>query len=181
MKNKIEARNLKRSVFFFNGERKIYAKFRAITISHSIIILSYMQVYTWWQSNNRDKYPSSLLVTVTSVPSSKQESVLYQQLPLNDLFDDSYDSQRRLLTERRTSESTIGLPKWARLAAQSCKIPNEKMFETEASENGCFYVAFSNDGKYLACVHSEEYNYPIVIYEVRSQCRRYWDKLVSHL
>jgi len=131
-----------------------------------------MQVYTWWQSNNRDKYPSSLLVTVTSVPSSKQESVLYQQLPLN-LFDDSHDSQRRLLTERRTSESTIGLPKWARLAAQSCKIPNEKMFETEASENGCFYVAFSNDGKYLACVHSEEYNYPIVIYEVRSQCRRY--------
>lgn len=132
-----------------------------------------MQVYTWWQSNNRDKYPSSLLVTVTSVPSSKQESVLYQQLPLNDLFDDSHDSQRRLSMERRTSESTIGLPKWARLAAQSCKIPNEKMFETEASENGCFYVAFSNDGKYLACVHSEEYNYPIVVYEVRSQCRRY--------
>lgn len=133
-----------------------------------------MQVYTWWQSNNRDKYPSSLLVTVTSVPSSKQESVLYQQLSLNDLLDDSHnDSQRRLSTERRTSESTIGLPKWARLAAQSCKIPNEKMFETEASENGCFYVAFSNDGKYLACVHSEEYNYPIVVYEVRPQCRRY--------
>ncbi|XP_011268050.1 jouberin [Camponotus floridanus] len=126
------------------------------------------EVYTWWQSNNRDKYPSSLLVTVTSVPSSKQESVLYQQLPLNDLFDDSHDSQRRLSTERRTSESTIGLPKWARLAAQSCKIPNEKMFETEASENGCFYVAFSNDGKYLACVHSEEYNYPIVVYEIET-------------
>lgn len=133
-----------------------------------------MQVYTWWQSNNRDKYPSSLLVTITSVPSSKRESVVYQQLSLNDLLDDSHnDSQRRLSTERRTSESTIGLPKWTRLAAQSCKIPNEKMFETEASENGCFYVAFSNDGKYLACVHSEEYNYPIVVYEVRLQCRRY--------
>lgn len=142
-------------------------------MSHSIIFLSHMQVYTWWQSNNRDKYPSSLLVTVTSVPSSKQESVLYQQLPLNDLLDDARednDSRRRLSTERRTSDSTIGLPKWARLAAQSCKIPNEKMFETEASENGCFYVAFSNDGKYLACVHSEEYDYPIVVYEVRSQC-----------
>ncbi|CAL1684696.1 unnamed protein product [Lasius platythorax] len=129
------------------------------------------EVYTWWQSNNRDKYPSSLLVTVTSVPSSKQESVLYQQLPLNDLLDDARednDSRRRLSAERRTSDSTIGLPKWARLAAQSCKIPNEKMFETEASENGCFYVAFSNDGKYLACVHSEEYDYPIVVYEIET-------------
>lgn len=139
-----------------------------------------MQVYTWWQSNNRDKYPSSLLVTVTSIPSSKHESVLYQQLPLNDLLDDERnDSQRRPSTERHTSESTIALPKWARLAAQSCKIPNEKMFETEASENGCFYVAFSNDGKYLACIHSEEYNYPIVVYEVRSQLAGI--QIISHL
>ncbi|XP_029676568.1 jouberin-like isoform X1 [Formica exsecta] len=127
------------------------------------------EVYTWWQSNKRDKYPSSLLVTVTSVPSSKHESVLYQQLPLNDLLDDAHnDSRRGLSMERRTSESTIGLPKWARLAAQSCKIPNKKMFETEASENGCFYVTFSNDGKYLACVHSEEYNYPIIVYEIET-------------
>ncbi|XP_072742892.1 uncharacterized protein [Anoplolepis gracilipes] len=128
------------------------------------------EVYTWWQSNSRDKYPSSLLVTVTSVLPSKHESVLYQQLPLNlDLLDDARnDTRRKPSTEHHTSESTIGLPKWARLAAQSCKIPNEKMFETEASENGCFYIAFSNDGKYLACVHSEEYNYPIVIYEVET-------------
>ncbi|XP_011630823.1 LOW QUALITY PROTEIN: jouberin-like [Pogonomyrmex barbatus] len=124
------------------------------------------EVYTWWQSNNRDKYPSSLLVTVTSVPPPKLESVLYQNLPLNDLFDNEQSESRDL--SMRTSESMPGLPKWARLAAQSCKIPNEKMFETEVSENGCFYVAFSNDGKYLACVHSEEYDYPIVVYEVKT-------------
>lgn len=64
------------------------------------------------------------------------------------------------------SSAAVSLPKWARLAAQSCKIPNERMFETETSENGCFYVAFSGDGKYLACVHSEEYSYPVVVYEV---------------
>jgi hypothetical protein len=92
------------------------------------------------------------------------ESVIYQQLPLDDLLDDARNVSQRPST--RTSES-IGLPKWARLAAQSCKIPNEIMFETEVSENGCFYVAFSNDGKYLACAHSEEYNYPIIVYEVR--------------
>ncbi|XP_011061532.1 PREDICTED: jouberin-like [Acromyrmex echinatior] len=123
------------------------------------------EVYTWWQSNNRDKYPSSLLVTVTSIPPPKLESVLYQKLPINDLLDESQNDLRDL--SKCTSES-IGLPKWARLAAQSCKIPNEKMFETEVSERGCFYVAFSNDGKYLACVHSEEYYYPIVVYEVET-------------
>ncbi|KYN40396.1 Jouberin [Trachymyrmex septentrionalis] len=123
------------------------------------------EVYTWWQSNNRDKYPSSLLVTVTSIPPPKLESVLYQKLPINDLLDESQNDLRNL--SKCTSES-IGLPKWARLAAQSCKIPNEKMFETEVSERGCFYVAFSNDGKYLACVHSEEYYYPIVVYEVET-------------
>ncbi|KYQ58173.1 Jouberin [Trachymyrmex zeteki] len=123
------------------------------------------EVYTWWQSNNRDKYPSSLLVSVTSIPPPKLESVLYQKLPINDLLDESQNDLRDL--SKCTSES-IGLPKWARLAAQSCKIPNEKMFETEVSERGCFYVAFSNDGKYLACVHSEEYYYPIVVYEIET-------------
>jgi len=50
------------------------------------------------------------------------------------------------------------------------------MFETEVSERGCFYVAFNNDGKYLACVHSEEYYYPIVVYEVR-QYRGYYEQI----
>ncbi|KAL0103403.1 hypothetical protein PUN28_017579 [Cardiocondyla obscurior] len=123
------------------------------------------EVYTWWQSNNRDKYPSSLLVTVTSIPPPKLGPVLYRKLPINDLLDDAENVSRD--RSKCTSES-ISLPKWARLAAQSCKIPNEKMFETEVSEKGCFYIAFSNDGKYLACVHSEEYYYPIVVYEVKT-------------
>lgn len=89
---------------------------------------------------------------------------------MNDLFNDAQIDSRGV--SKCTSES-IGLPKWARLAAQSCKIPNETMFETEVSEKGCFYVAFSNDGKYLACVHSEEYYYPIVAYEVRQTANKY--------
>jgi hypothetical protein len=59
-------------------------------------------------------------------------------------------------------------PKWTRLAAQSCQIPNETCLEIEASENGCFHLAFSNDGKYLACALSEEYDYPILVYKVRA-------------
>lgn len=125
-----------------------------------------VQVYAWWQSNNRDKYPSSLFVTVTSVSPPKVKPVLYRQLAMKDVYDTRSNSQE---TSCARTSTAISLPKWARLAAQSCKIPNEKMFETEMSENGCFYVAFSSEGKYLACVHSEEYNYPIVVYEVNPQ------------
>ncbi|XP_032664574.1 jouberin-like [Odontomachus brunneus] len=122
------------------------------------------EVYAWWQSNNRDKYPSSLFVTVTSVSPPKVKPVLYRQLAMKDVYDTRSDLQH---SYARTS-TALSLPKWARLAAQSCKIPNEKVFETETSENGCFYVAFSSDGKYLACVHSEEYSYPVVVYEVET-------------
>ncbi|XP_053979832.1 jouberin-like [Hylaeus volcanicus] len=123
------------------------------------------EAYTWWKSRKREKYPSSLFVTVTSIDPPKLEPVLYQQLSLHDLSDVRSESQK---ASTRTSD-LIELPKWTRLAAQSCKIPNEIMFETDVTENGCFFVAFSNDGKYLACGNSEEHDYPIVVYEVETK------------
>lgn len=138
-------------------------RYQTLVSQYLILCVVCAQVYTWWQSNNRDKYPSSLFVTVTSVSPPKVKPVLYPQLAMKDVSDAQSDSQKH--SYARTS-TAVSLPKWARLAAQSCKIPNEKMFETETSENGCFYVAFSSDGKYLACVHSEEYSYPVVVYEV---------------
>ncbi|CAL7943598.1 unnamed protein product [Xylocopa violacea] len=122
------------------------------------------EVYTWWKSNIWEKYPSSLYVTIMSIDPPKLEPIFYRQLSLHDLSNSHNESQKASI---RTSDS-INLPKWTRLAAQSCKIPNEIFFETDTSENGCFYVAFSNDGKYLACSFSEEHDYPIVIYEKNS-------------
>lgn len=90
------------------------------------------------------------------------EPILYGQLSLHNLSDVHNESQK---IPNHASDS-INLPKWDRLGAQSCKIPNEVLFETEIGENGCFCIAFSNDGKYLACGFSEEHDYPIVIYEV---------------
>ncbi|KAF7386845.1 hypothetical protein HZH66_011297 [Vespula vulgaris] len=122
------------------------------------------EVYNWWKSNKRDKYPSSLYVTVTSMNPPKLEPVLYQQLSFDDILDIGNESHKLSVQ----SSELINLPRWTRLAAQSCKIPNEKYFETEISENGCFFLAFNNDGKYLACVFSEEYDYPIIVYEIES-------------
>ncbi|KAK2584927.1 hypothetical protein KPH14_002522 [Odynerus spinipes] len=122
------------------------------------------EVYNWWKSNKREKYPSSLYITVTSIDPPKLEPIIYQQLSLDDILETGTETQKL----SAQSSELINLPRWTRLAAQSCKIPNEKYFETEITENGCFFLAFSNDGKYLACVLSEEYDYPIVVYEIES-------------
>ncbi|XP_076280813.1 uncharacterized protein LOC143209283 [Lasioglossum baleicum] len=125
------------------------------------------EVYTWWKSSVREKYPSSLFVTIMSIDPPKLEPVLYQQLSLNELSlsDTRIEAQK---VPSHTS-SSMDLPKWSRLSAQSCKIPNEITFETEISENGCFFVAFSNNGKYLACCHSEEHNYSVIAYEIETK------------
>ncbi|XP_016770086.2 jouberin isoform X2 [Apis mellifera] len=121
------------------------------------------EVYTWWKSNIREKYPSSLFVTIKSIDPPKLEPVLYQQLSLHYLSNACNESQKI-----HTSDN-INLPKWSRLTAQSCKVPNDIFFETDISENGCFYVAFSNNGKYLACSFVEDQDYPIVIYKVEAK------------
>ncbi|XP_031364709.1 jouberin-like isoform X2 [Apis dorsata] len=121
------------------------------------------EVYTWWKSNIREKYPSSLFVTIKSIDPPKLEPVLYQQLSLHYLSNACNESQKI-----HTSDN-INLPKWTRLTAQSCKVPNDIFFETDISENGCFYVAFSNNGKYLACSFVEDQDYPIVIYKVEAK------------
>ncbi|XP_050476893.1 jouberin-like isoform X2 [Bombus huntii] len=121
------------------------------------------EVYTWWKSNVREKYPSSLFVTAKSINQPRLEPVLYRQLSLYDLSNIRNESHGMSVH----TSNPINLPKWTRLAAQSCKIPNEIFFETDIGENGCFYIAFSNDGKYLACCFSEEHDYPIVVYENR--------------
>ncbi|XP_076381064.1 uncharacterized protein LOC117222672 [Megalopta genalis] len=125
------------------------------------------EVYTWWRSSVREKYPSSLFVTIMSIDPPKLEPVLYQQLSLNELSLSDARSEPQKVSSHTTN--SIDLPKWSRLSAQSCKIPNEITFETEISENGCFFAAFSNNGKYLACCHSEEHNYPLVVYEIETK------------
>ncbi|KOX68073.1 Jouberin [Melipona quadrifasciata] len=133
--------------------------------SHKFDRFHTSEVYTWWKSNVREKYPSSLFVTVKSIDPPKLESVFYRQLSLRDVSNIRNESQTIPV---QTSDS-INLPKWTRLAAQSCKIPNEIFFETDIGENGCFYVAYSNNGKYLACCFSEEHDYPIIVYEVEAK------------
>ncbi|XP_023246722.1 jouberin-like [Copidosoma floridanum] len=123
------------------------------------------EVYKWWRSTSKDKYPSSLYVSVTGVEPPKLEPVLYEQL-----LESLPPERRNEPSDGAGTRDEVAIndpPKWTRLAAQSCQIPNEIYEEIEAGDNGCFFLAFSNDGKFLACALSEEYEFPINVYKVR--------------
>ncbi|XP_046614461.1 jouberin-like isoform X1 [Neodiprion virginianus] len=124
--------------------------------------LGQCEVFNSWKSNNREKYPSTLYVTLKPVELPVEDPVLYDHLSLNKLPEIDNESCGSLMK----ASDLLQLPKWTRLAAQSCKIPNNHLFQSETFENGCFYVTFSNSGKYLACVGSEDGNYPIIVYTV---------------
>ncbi|KAH0554042.1 jouberin-like [Cotesia glomerata] len=117
--------------------------------------------YSWWKSGSRDKYPSTLFVTITSVEPPKLEPVFYGQLTLDEFSDEQTEPPKSAV-----NTEIVNISRWSRLAAQSCKIPNELLLKTEVSDNGCFYVCFSNNGKYLACVNCEEYDYPITVWKI---------------
>lgn len=102
-----------------------------------------------------------MYVTISAVEQPKLEPIFYDQLTFNEVSEIRSDSQ--LPTKTSESESA---PTWTRTASQPCKIPNSVLFETEVSESGCFYLVFSNSGKYLAYVASEENDFPIFIYKV---------------
>ncbi|XP_046743128.1 uncharacterized protein LOC124409509 [Diprion similis] len=125
-------------------------------------ILGRCEVFNSWKSTNRQKYPSTLYVTLKSVQPPVEDPVLYDRLSLNELPEINDESCATLVK----SSDMLQLPKWTRLAAQSCKIPNNHLFQSETFENGCFYITFSPSGKYLACVGSEDGKYPIIIYAV---------------
>ena len=102
-------------------------------------------------------------MTVSAIDPPKMEQIIYEQLQLNDMSEIQSEPQKSV---SRKASSEIELQKWTRLTAQSCQIPNEFFFETEVGENGSFYVAFSNNGKYLACNLNDEYDFPILVYKV---------------
>ncbi|KAJ8687887.1 hypothetical protein QAD02_023682 [Eretmocerus hayati] len=141
------------------------------------------EVYRWWKSGAKERYPGSLHVSISGVdPSLIESAVLYEQLTLSgDRVQASQsepaDSEAQQPLQKRKTSIIVGVKdedekieketsKWTRLAAQSCQIPNEQMLELEPGDLGCFCLAFSHDGKLLACGLADRYHYPIVVYEV---------------
>ncbi|XP_030345631.1 jouberin isoform X2 [Strigops habroptila] len=127
------------------------------TKSHS----SMVEVYSWWAKCPRNRYPSTLYVTVKGI-----------KLP-----DHQEQGSATLCEHQRegSKNSCESFPeekkepfKWTRLPGQACRIPNKLLFSLRGGELGCFCIRFSHDGKTLAAACAGRNGYPIILYEIPS-------------
>ncbi|NP_001002277.2 jouberin isoform X2 [Rattus norvegicus] len=143
-----------------------------------------VEVFEWWSKCPRNRYPSTLYVTVRG-------------LKVPDCIKPSYRSMMALQEERGTPvycerhretssvDTEPGLEdskeevKWKRLPGQACRIPNKHLFSLNAGERGCFCLDFSHNGRILAAACASRDGYPIILYEIPSG--RFMRELCGHL
>ncbi|XP_005361015.1 jouberin isoform X1 [Microtus ochrogaster] len=143
-----------------------------------------VEVFEWWSKCPRNRYPSTLYVTVRG-------------LKVPDCIKPSYRSMMALQEEKGTPvycerhrdtssvdtepglEDSKEVVKWKRLPGQACRIPNKHLFSLNAGERGCFCLGFSHNGRILAAACASRDGYPIILYEIPSG--RFMRELCGHL
>ncbi|KFQ02855.1 Jouberin, partial [Haliaeetus albicilla] len=135
------------------------------TKSHSNVV----EVYNWWAKCPRNRYPSTLYVTVRGIKLPDHKKCHFRSLG-------SCSSATLCELQREGSKKSCEpFPeekkepfKWTRLPGQACRIPNKHLFSLRGGDMGCFCIRFSHDGKTLAAACAGKNGYPIVLYEIPS-------------
>uniref|UniRef100_A0A8D2MRW1 Jouberin n=1 Tax=Zonotrichia albicollis TaxID=44394 RepID=A0A8D2MRW1_ZONAL len=135
------------------------------TKSHSNVV----EVYDWWAKCPRNRYPSTLYITVKGlklpdhVGASFHSMAAVQQEQSNTALSE---------LQREGCEPSLDEKKepfkWSRLPGQACRIPNKALFSLRAGDLGCFCIRFSHDGRTLAAACAGRNGYPIALYEIPS-------------
>ncbi|XP_037698118.1 jouberin isoform X4 [Choloepus didactylus] len=146
--------------------------------------LNVVEVFEWWSKCPRNRYPSTLYVTVRGlkvpecVKPSYRSVVAVQEEKGQPVY---YEHHR----EASSVDSEPGLEdskevvKWKRLPGQACRIPNKHLFSLNAGERGCFCLTFSHNGRILAAACACRDGYPVILYEIPSG--RFMRELCGHL
>ena len=122
-------------------------------------------VWTWWRSDRKNKYPSTLWVTVEPVaPPTSSEPALRSMLATQP----EHGQQVGFSDMKTTADESQPLVVWSRLPGQSCKVPSLKALELESGPRGCSALAFSSDGRKLAVASSNQTTSVIRIYDFPS-------------
>ncbi|NXK29837.1 AHI1 protein, partial [Piprites chloris] len=135
------------------------------TKSHSNVV----EIYDWWAKCPRNRYPSTLYVTVRGiklpdhVAPSFGSTIAVQQEQSNTAQSELQREGYGPFPEEKNEPF-----KWSRLPGQACRIPNKHLFSLRGGDMGCFCVRFSHDGKTLAAACAGRNGYPIVLYEIPS-------------
>ncbi|NXF04483.1 AHI1 protein, partial [Smithornis capensis] len=135
------------------------------TKSHSNVV----EVYDWWAKCPRNRYPSTLYVTVRGIklpdhvtPSFRSMIAVQQEQSNTALSEPQKEGCEPFPEEKKE------LFKWSRLPGQACRIPNKHLFSLRGGDMGCFCIRFSHDGKTLAAACAGRNGYPIALYEIPS-------------
>nr|XP_009687226.1 PREDICTED: jouberin [Struthio camelus australis] len=150
------------------------------TRSHSNVV----EIYEWWAKCPRNRYPSTLYVTVRGIklpdhvdPSFRSMMAVQPEqgsTTFCDLQGEGCKKTGEPLPEEKKEQF-----KWTRLPGQVCRIPNKHLFSLRGGDMGCFCIRFSHDGKTLAAACAGRNGYPIILYEIPSG--QYLREFYGHL
>ncbi|NXJ17263.1 AHI1 protein, partial [Dicrurus megarhynchus] len=128
-----------------------------------------VEVYDWWAKCPRNRYPSTLYITVKGlklpdhVGPSFHSMAAVQQEQTNAALSELQREGREPSSEEKKEPF-----KWSRLPGQACRIPNKHLFSLRGGDMGCFCIRFSHDGRTLAAACAGRNGYPIALYEIPS-------------
>ncbi|XP_013814566.1 jouberin isoform X2 [Apteryx mantelli] len=150
------------------------------TRSHSNVV----EVYEWWAKCPRNRYPSTLYVTIRGIklpdhvdPSFRSMMAVQQEQGSATLCELQSEGSKK--TGESLPEEKKEQFKWTRLPGQVCRIPNKHLFSLRGGDMGCFCIRFSHDGKTLAAACAGRNGYPIILYEIPSG--QYLREFYGHL
>ncbi|KAF6112618.1 Abelson helper integration site 1 [Phyllostomus discolor] len=146
--------------------------------------LNVVEVFEWWSKCPRNRYPSTLYVTVRGlkIPECVKPSYRPAMTLQEEKSKPAYCEQHH---ESSSADAEPGLEdskevvRWKRLPGQACRIPNKHLFSLNAGERGCFCLSFSHNGRILAAACASRDGYPVILYEIPSG--RFLRELCGHL
>ncbi|KAK9534080.1 hypothetical protein VZT92_009153 [Zoarces viviparus] len=132
-----------------------------------------IEVVEWWRKCPRNKYASTLYVTVKGIklPEHVDPSIRSMMALQEERGSTSYSELQNEVTKRSLTQLLDSKPaalRWSRLPGQVCRIPNKSMLSFRGGRMGCFALRFSHAGTMLAAACADTDAFPVVVYEIPS-------------
>lgn len=132
-----------------------------------------IEVFEAWRKYPRQKYPSTLYVTVKGIklPEHVDPCMRSMMALQEERGSTTYSELQNEVARKSISQALDTKPpifRWSRLPGQVCRIPNKPLLAFRGGKMGCFTVLFSNAGTILAAACADRDAFPVVVYEIPS-------------
>ncbi|XP_037342644.2 jouberin [Pungitius pungitius] len=132
-----------------------------------------IEVVEWWRKYPRNKYASTLYVTVKGIklPEHVDPGIRSMMALQEERGSTSYNDLQNEVTKRSLTQPLGSKPpalRWSRLPGQVCRIPNKSMLSFRGGRMGCFTLLFSHGGTMLAAACADTDAFPVIVYEIPS-------------